>query len=132
MFSSSATQSQTQLYFTDYEKQPAYIGCWIGMRAGKLKITSNKIYDVGSKENSLYEKQTTSENEIYKGLQTGEKYLLKTENDFPKSFLAKWIKLSFNNDGTVGVTTYDSHNDYLYGNFVGQGLFEKIPCKNLK
>jgi hypothetical protein len=111
--------------------QTPIIGCWSGMNGGKLKITTNKIYDLGSKENSSYKEKSITKREI-KGLQTGEEYLLETTNNFPKSFLSKWVRFSFNSDGTVSITTYDSHNDYLKDNFVGMGLFQKISCKNLK
>ena len=125
------TQTQAQLSLFNNDSQLSYIGCWSGMRGGKLKITASKIYDLGSKENSSYKEKVVVKKEI-KGLQTGEKYLLETANDFPKSFLSKWASISFNNDGTVGIKTYDSYKGYLLDNFVGMGLFQKTPCKNLK
>jgi hypothetical protein len=128
LFSTFITQTQADVSLLS---QTPFIGCWSGMNGGKLRITANKIYVLGSKENSLYKEKSITKREI-KGLQTGEEYLLEATNSFPKSFLSKWIRFSFNSDGTVGITTYDSHNDYLKDNFVGMGLFQKTSCKNLK
>ena len=104
-----------------------YVGCWNGMRGGRLRITSNTIVDLGSKEQSSYEEIPTVEKQI-EGLETGERYLLHARADFPKSFLARYILLSYNSDETVGVATYDSYEDYLKDHFVGAGLFGKVPC----
>jgi hypothetical protein len=131
MFSLSVAQIKAEKSLSNYDSQPKYIGCWIGMNGGKLKLTTNKIYDLDSKENSSYKEKPTTKKEL-KGLQTGEAYLLEATNDFPKGFLAKWVSFSFNNDGTVGITSFDSYSDYLKDKFVGMGLFQKIPCKNLK
>ena len=128
LFSVFITQTQAVV---SSPSQTSFIGCWSGMNGGKLKITANKIYDLGSKESSSYKEKSVTKSEI-KGLQTGEEYLLEATNSFPKSFLSNWIRFSFNTDGTVGITTYDSHNDYLKDNFVGMGLFQKTSCKNLK
>lgn len=124
-------QTRAELSLLKNNSQNSYIGCWSGMRGGKLKITANKVYDLGSKENSLYREAPIANREI-KGLQTGEEYLLEATNKFPKSFLSKWVRFAFNNDGTVGITTYDSQNDYLKDKFVGMGLFQKTSCKNFR
>jgi hypothetical protein len=124
-------QTHAELSLFNYDSQTSYIGCWSGMRGGKLKITANKVYDLGSKENSSYKEKPITKRET-EGLQTGEEYLLEIANDFPKSFPAKWVRFSFNSDGTVGITTYHSYKDYLKDNFIGMGLFQKTPCKNLK
>ncbi len=131
MLSSFITQTRAELSLFNYDGQTSYIGCWSGMNGGKLKITANKIYDLGSKENSSYKEKPITKTEI-KGLQTGEEYLLEAANDFPKSFLARWVRFSFNNDATVGIVVYNSHSDYLKDKFVGMGLFQKTPCKKLK
>lgn len=111
------------------DKQSDYIGCWNGMGGGRVKIVSSKIYDLGSKEESHYKERSTSKKIVNKGLQTGKRYLLESDDDFPDSFLARLIELSYNSDGTVGISSYDSYDDYLKDNFMGQGLFEKVICK---
>jgi len=105
----------------------AYIGCWNGMHGGRLRVTSTVIYDRGSKESSRYKELSVVKKQP-SGLQTGEAYLLETSNDFPKSFLARFISFSFNSDGTVGIGAYDSYDSYLNDDYVGAGLFEKTPC----
>jgi hypothetical protein len=104
-----------------------YIGCWNGMGGGQLEITSKSIHDRGSGEKSHY-KEAFGPKRAPEGLQTGEEYLLVMNRDFPKSFLSKVIDLAYNSDGTVGIVAYDSYDDYLKNSFVGQGLFEKVPC----
>ena len=110
------------------EGQPKYVGCWNGMRGGRLKITTTVIYDLGSKESSSYKEIPAVKSELT-GMMTGEEYLLETRADFPKSFLAKFVRLSYLSDGTVGVATYDSYADYTRDKLVGQGLFGKVLCK---
>ena len=106
-----------------------YIGCWAGMGGGRLRITDTTIYDLGSGEQSSYKELPTDREGEPRGLETGEVYLLMVSTRFPKSFLSKFIRLSFNADKTVGIVTYDSHEDYVHDNYVGQGLFEKTRCK---
>ncbi len=108
-------------------KEPRYLGCWRGMNGGSIRITGDKIYDLGSSESSSYREMTDVQTPS-EGLQTGEKYLLEAEQDFPKSFLAKFLQIAFNSDRTVGFGTYDSYEDYLQKRFAGQGLFEKSDC----
>lgn len=103
-----------------------YVGCWVGMRGGKLKITSTQIFDLITKESANF--HTFSYEEINKR----EEFLLEANNDFQKSFLSKFLKIIFNDDGTSGFISYESHEDYLANKFVGQGLFEKVPCEDLK
>ena len=124
-------QAKAENPFLTYNDRPPYLGCWAGMHGGKLKITAHKIYDLGSHEHSSYKRKTTVEKEP-KGLPTGEKYLFEAANDFPKSFLAKWISFSFNRDSTAGITAYNSQSDYVKDKFTGMGLFQKTPCKSLK
>lgn len=99
------------------------------MRGGRLKISDSVIKDLGSREQSSYKELPTNQKVKEEGLQTGEEYLLETERDFPKSFLAKFIRLSFNSDNTVGIVSYRTYNDYLQDSLKGMGLFEKNPCK---
>ena len=112
------TPTHAEAFQFNYDNQNSYIGCWSGMNGGKLKITANKIYDLCSKENSPHKEKVLAKRKV-NGLQTGEEFLLELKNDYAKSFLAKWISFSFNSDGTVGITTYDSYNDYLNNNLVG-------------
>lgn len=112
---------------SDSEK-PKYIGCWTGMGGGRLKITSEKIYDLKSNEESSYQEREILKEDSTKGIETGEKYFLEAKTDFPKSFLSKLVKITFNSDGTVGIIAYDTFNDYNADKFVGQGLFSKTPC----
>lgn len=106
-----------------------YLGCWNGMGGGKLRITDDRIIDLGTKESSVYTERALGQISI-KGLQTNEQYLLELERDFPKSFLAKFVLMVFNVDGTVGIATFDSHDEYLKNKISGQGLFEKTECSN--
>lgn len=122
-------KDRTKIDASSVTENAGYIGCWAGMGGGSLRITSKKIRDLGSGEESSYkELQTTSQQERT-GLQTGEEYLLEADKDFPKSFLAEFIRLSFNSDKTVGIVTYDSYEDYLQNKFVGNGLFGKSLCR---
>lgn len=103
------------------------------MRGGRLKITKDKIYDLGSKEQSLYKEGDINKNDVDTGIESGEKYLLVASNDFPKkSFLAKTIEFSFNADETVGIITYNSYENYLNDKFAGMGLFGKVPCEKIE
>lgn len=111
------------------EIKRGYIGCWNGMRGGRLKITLEKIRDIGSGEESVYKELPMTSKATRKGLQTGEMYLLEAAEDFPKSFLARIIKFSFNSDGTVGIDTFESYDDYLEGKLEGMGLFGKTECE---
>lgn len=114
------------------KQESKYVGCWVGMRGGRLTITPEKIRDLGSGEEAHYKELAITELQEKKGLQTGEEYLLEADEDFPKSFLAKIIRFSFNTDETVGIYTYDSYDDFLNNHFVGGGLFEKTECKRLQ
>ena len=97
------------------------------MRGGKLQITKTTVFDLGSGESS----------KILKELEISEpdgskESAFELESGFEKSFLSKIIQLKNDNYGTVGITTYDSYNDYLANKISGQGLFEKVDCKKLK
>jgi hypothetical protein len=35
-------------------EEPRYLGCWRGMNSGRIRITGDKIYDLGSSESSTY------------------------------------------------------------------------------
>lgn len=109
------------------EIEPSYIGCWRGMNGGQINITRQTISDLGSKELSGYAERHVLQTPV-KGIETGERYLLEVERDFPKGFLATFILVSFNKDGTAGFVTFDSYEDYSQNKRVGQGLFEKAEC----
>jgi hypothetical protein len=98
------------------------------MRGGRLKITTNAIHDLGSKESSSYKEIPAIKSEL-RGMMTGEEYILEASAGFPKSFLAKFVKLEYLSDGTVGFATYGSYDDYTGDKSEGQGLFGKVPCK---
>ncbi|HEX6279094.1 MAG TPA: hypothetical protein VFZ49_03675 [Pyrinomonadaceae bacterium] len=110
------------------ETERKYVGCWNGMGGGRLWIRTTEIYDLGSKESSLYKEIPAIKSEL-EGMMSGEEYLLEAHADFPKSFLAKLVRLSYLSDGTVGFTTYKSYEDYARDKLSGQGLFGKVPCK---
>lgn len=99
-----------------------YQGCLNGMRGGRLKITSDRIIDRGSNEAARY-KLRDPKNEPGKV-----KYILESEGDFPKSFLAHFIVLYPDEWGTIGIETFDTYDDIFNEKLVGMGLFEKVPC----
>lgn len=104
-----------------------YIGCWAGSKGGKLEITQNKIYDLGSKEQASYRiLSNEGESEVR---ETTEKYLLETSDKFERSFLSKYITLKFKLNDLVFMFAYDSYEDYTLNKFSGAGTFEKVPCK---
>ena len=65
---------------------------------------------------------------ILQCMETGEIYVLETNGKFRKSFLSSIIKLSTNSDGTVGIISFDSLDDYSKDEFTGMGLFGKVNC----
>lgn len=105
-----------------------YRGCWAGMGGGLLKITENRIYDLGSKESSSITLLELRKPVDTSGLQTGVVHLFEARRRFPRSFLNRVIKLSFNSDETVVFTTYGSTGDYFDDVVSGQGLFQRIDC----
>lgn len=105
-----------------------YLGCWSGMHGGLLKITRDKVYDLGSKESASIKNVSMPRDSILQGMETGEIYVLETSGEFRKSFLSSIIKLSSNSDGTVGIVSYDSPDHYSKDEFTGIGLFGKVNC----
>jgi hypothetical protein len=103
-----------------------YIGCWSGMGGGKVKITKNKVYDLGSNENTQYK-----EIEI-KPEKNGQAYLLETNGDFKKSFLSKYILIHFRNDGLIWFNSYRSYEKYKNDDIKGEGTFGPVECKEIE
>jgi hypothetical protein len=105
-----------------------YVGCWSGMGGGRIKITPNKIFDLGSGESAPIKQLARQIEKVPTGMQTGESYLVEASTKFSRSFLSQIIRLSFNSDKTVGIVTYDSLEDYDSDRIKGQGLFEGVDC----
>jgi hypothetical protein len=115
----------------DHETAPddtSYRGCWAGMAGGLLKITQNRIYDLGSQESLSITTLRLRKPVDRSGLQTGVTHLFEARGRLTRSFLNRVIQLSFNSDKTVGFSTYRSTDDYLDNVIAGQGLFQRIDC----
>jgi hypothetical protein len=104
-------------------KQLTQIGCWNGSRGGRLKITSSKIFDLVSKESSDYRLFSVRD------LDNRKEFVLKAKKKNWKSFLSKFITITFYENGGIGISSYESVEDLLADNFHGAGQFEEVPCK---
>ncbi len=123
--------NETEEFNSDEMKYDRVVGCWVGMRGGKLVVTRNVVTDIISHQSSDYNFQKVAP-KTKKGMQTGEQYVLELDGQFSKGFLSKVVEFSFNNDETVGVISYDSYQNYLDNVIVGQGLFQKIDCERFE
>ena len=114
---------QSQETVRENNEQLTYIGCWNGGRGGRLKITNSQIFDIGSKEDSDYHLFSVS------NFDNRKEFVLKASKKYWKSFLSKFIKISFYQTGGVGISSYESKEDLLADDFHGAGQFEEVPCK---
>lgn len=102
---------------------PRYVGCWSGMRGGKIKITNDKIFDLNAKQSSPYKEVLIKRGNDF------EDYLLETNEEFSKSFLNKFVLIHYRNDGGRSILSYDSYEQYQKDKFTGFGFFEENDCK---
>ena len=104
------------------------------MRGGRIEITDGKIFDRNQNENAQFKVVThrPSSDSSFAGL---EEYLLETEKDFPKSFLAKFVRIKLRQDDSgkldvAFVSSYDSIEDYNSDHISGEGTFQRTECSN--
>jgi hypothetical protein len=103
----------------------AHQGCWAGSKGGRLKITADKIHDLGSKETALYH--------IIYDESDSKNFLLKTDGKvFKRSFLNTYVRITFKTDDLIFIYTYESYEDYVNDKFYGAGTFEKNDCRKLQ
>lgn len=109
------------------------LGCWSGMRGGRVEITSNKIFDRNHNESAGFKVVV---HKPAKGTSFAdlEEYLLEADRDFPRSFLARFIRIKLGKDDygrlDVGfITSYDSLKDYEGDDASGEGFFQRMPCE---
>ena len=110
---------------------PKYLGCWEGA-GGKLKITKDKIYDLGNDKSSSYEEKPVTKK--YKETQDKQRYILESKNESRKSFPAQLHELEFDADfdKAVSISAYKSSEDYIEDKFSSKGLFVKVLCKEIE